>query len=114
MAATDRFYLWVGVNLTATSATAFSGELDIEGTLNGNFDSNVVLPLGTPGANDYQSHAEHRSSCEFGGDCRNKLPQHAGEQHSEFQWDRFYANGMERDVNNSAGSHGSQALGRWW
>jgi|GEM_PF-1446207 len=48
MAATDRFYLWVGVNLTATSATAFSGELDIEGTLNGNFDSNVVLPLGTP------------------------------------------------------------------
>src|SRR5579864_347757 len=47
MAATDRFYLWVGVNLTATSATAFSGELDIEGTLNGNFDSNVGLPLGT-------------------------------------------------------------------
>ena len=48
MAATDRFYLWVGVNLTATSTTAFSGELDIEGTLNGSFDSNVVLPLGSP------------------------------------------------------------------
>lgn len=48
MAATDRFYLWVGVNLTATSTTAFNGELDIEGTLNGNFDSNVVLPLGSP------------------------------------------------------------------
>src|SRR3954468_15663072 len=47
MAATDRFYLWVGVNLTATSATAFNGELDIEGTLNGNFDSNIVLPLGS-------------------------------------------------------------------
>ncbi|MGZ7062341.1 MAG: IPT/TIG domain-containing protein [Candidatus Angelobacter sp.] len=47
MTATDRFYLWVGVNLTATSATAFNGELDVEGTLNGNFDSNVVLPLGT-------------------------------------------------------------------
>jgi hypothetical protein len=47
MAATDRFYLWVGVNLTATSNTAFNGELDIEGTLNGNFDSNVVLPLGS-------------------------------------------------------------------
>jgi hypothetical protein len=46
--ATDRFYLWVGVNLTATSATAFNGELDIEGTLNGNFDSQVVLPLATP------------------------------------------------------------------
>ena len=48
MAATDRFYLWVGVKLTASSATAFNGELDIEGTLNGNFDSNVVLPLGSP------------------------------------------------------------------
>jgi hypothetical protein len=47
MVATDRFYLWVGVNLTATSSTAFNGELDIEGTLNGNFDSNVVLPLGS-------------------------------------------------------------------
>jgi hypothetical protein len=48
MAATDRFYLWVGVNLTVTSTTAFNGELDIEGTLNGNFDSTVVLPLGSP------------------------------------------------------------------
>lgn len=48
MTATDRFYLWVGVNLTATSATAFNGELDVEGTLNGNFDSTIVLPLATP------------------------------------------------------------------
>ena len=48
MAATDRFYLWVGVNLTATSTTTFSGELDIEGTLNGSFDSTIVLPLGSP------------------------------------------------------------------
>ncbi|HEX3153216.1 MAG TPA: IPT/TIG domain-containing protein [Candidatus Angelobacter sp.] len=48
MAATDRFYLWVGVNLTATSTTTFNGELDIEGTLNGNFDSSIVLPLGSP------------------------------------------------------------------
>src|SRR5229473_943677 len=48
MTAADRFYLWTGVNLTATSATAFSGELDVEGTLNGNFDSTIVLPLGTP------------------------------------------------------------------
>jgi hypothetical protein len=47
MTATDRFYLWVGVNLTATSNTTFNGELDIEGTLNGNFDSNVVLQLGS-------------------------------------------------------------------
>jgi hypothetical protein len=48
MTATDRFYLWVGVNLTATSATAFNGELDVEGTLNGNFDSTIILPLGSP------------------------------------------------------------------
>src|SRR5207342_2979893 len=34
MSATDRFYLWVGVNLTATSSTTFNGELDLEGTLN--------------------------------------------------------------------------------
>src|SRR5215831_6785672 len=48
MSASDRFYLWVGVNLTATSTTAFNGELDVEGTLNGNFDSQVVIPLATP------------------------------------------------------------------
>ncbi len=47
MAASDRFYLWTGVNLTATSSTAFSGELDIEGTLNGNFDSQITLPTAT-------------------------------------------------------------------
>jgi hypothetical protein len=47
MAATDRFYLWVGVNLTATSSSTFNGELDLEGTLNGNFDSQITLPLGT-------------------------------------------------------------------
>src|SRR5260370_29302467 len=45
MFASDRFYLWVGVNLSATSSTEFSGELDIEGTLNGNFDSQVTLPI---------------------------------------------------------------------
>lgn len=47
MLAADRFYLWVGVNLTATSSTAFNGEVDIEGTLNGNFDSQITLPVGT-------------------------------------------------------------------
>ena len=45
MATTDRFYLWVGVNLTGTSSSTFSGELDIEGTANGNFDSQLTLPL---------------------------------------------------------------------
>src|SRR5882762_1736756 len=47
MTASDRSYLWVGVNLTATSSTAFSGELDVEGTLNGNYDSQITLPTGT-------------------------------------------------------------------
>ena len=48
MSTTDRFYLWVGVNLTVTSATAFNGELDVEGNANGNFDSQVIVPLGRP------------------------------------------------------------------
>jgi len=29
MTASDRFYLWVGVNLTATSSSTFSGEVDL-------------------------------------------------------------------------------------
>src|SRR5207302_5550622 len=45
MATTDRFYLWVGVNLTATGSSNFQGSLNIEGTLNGNYDSLVVAPL---------------------------------------------------------------------
>jgi hypothetical protein len=44
--ATDRYYLWVGVNLTAgSSSTNFMGELAVEGTLNGNYDSQIVAPL---------------------------------------------------------------------
>ncbi|MEN3327397.1 MAG: hypothetical protein V7638_2204 [Acidobacteriota bacterium] len=42
---TDRYYLWVGVNLTTTSNKNFSGELDIEGTLNGSTDSQVLAAL---------------------------------------------------------------------
>jgi hypothetical protein len=45
MVATDRFQIWVGVNLTATSSTKFKAELDIEGTVNGNYDSSVTIPL---------------------------------------------------------------------
>jgi hypothetical protein len=48
MTATDRFYLWVGVNISAASSSAYSGELDIEGTLNGNFDSKITATLPTP------------------------------------------------------------------
>lgn len=46
MSAADRYYLWVGVNLTAGSTTkTFKAELDVEGTLNGNYNSQVVAPL---------------------------------------------------------------------
>ncbi len=48
MATSDRFYLWVGVNLTATTGVNNKGELDIEGTLNGNYDSLITVPLPTP------------------------------------------------------------------
>ena len=48
MAANDRFYLWVGVNLTATTGVNNKAELDIEGTLNGNYDSLITIPLPTP------------------------------------------------------------------
>jgi hypothetical protein len=42
----DRYYLWVGVNLTAGSATkTVIPELYIEGSLNGNYDSQIVVPL---------------------------------------------------------------------
>jgi YD repeat-containing protein len=46
MSAADRFYVWVGVNLTAAPTTNTTAELDIEGTLNGNYDSLVTVPLG--------------------------------------------------------------------
>ena len=43
---TDRYYLWVGVNLTAGSTTkTFAGELDVEGSLNANYDSQILAPL---------------------------------------------------------------------
>src|SRR5690349_1206401 len=45
---TDRFYLWVGVNLTAATSVNNRGELDIEGTVNGNYDSLMTDPLPTP------------------------------------------------------------------
>jgi YD repeat-containing protein len=45
MSTTDRFYVWVGVNLTVAPTTNTTAELDIEGTLNGNYDSLVTVPL---------------------------------------------------------------------
>jgi YD repeat-containing protein len=48
MSASNRFYVWVGVNLTTAPTTNTNAELDVEGTLNGNFDSTVVVPLPLP------------------------------------------------------------------
>jgi hypothetical protein len=45
LTSSDRFYLWVGVNLTASSNQNNQAELDVEGTLNGNFDSLITVPL---------------------------------------------------------------------
>jgi YD repeat-containing protein len=45
MTAADRFYVWVGVNLTAAPTTNTTAELDIEGAANGNYDSLVTVPL---------------------------------------------------------------------
>lgn len=42
----DRFYLWVGVSVaTAAGKTSVRGQLTIEGVLNGNYDSRIVVPL---------------------------------------------------------------------
>ena len=48
MTASNTFYVWVGVNVTAAPTTNTNAELDVEGTLNGNFDSTVVVPLPLP------------------------------------------------------------------
>ena len=45
VSATDRFFLWVGVDLTAKSSQNNQAELNIEGTLNGNHDSVLTVPL---------------------------------------------------------------------
>jgi len=44
----DRFYMWAGVNLTATPTANNQAELDVEGALNGNYDSSVVIPVPPP------------------------------------------------------------------
>lgn len=48
MYTTDRFYLWTGVNLTASSTRTVAAVVEIEGTLNGNYDSQIVAPLPNP------------------------------------------------------------------
>jgi RHS repeat-associated protein len=49
LTSTDRFYLWVGIDLTQTSGSNnFSGGLSIEGTLNGSTDSQITVQLPVP------------------------------------------------------------------
>jgi YD repeat-containing protein len=46
----DRLYLWVGVNVTSTAGNhSVAGELDVEGSLNGNYDSRLTVPLPAAG-----------------------------------------------------------------
>jgi YD repeat-containing protein len=46
----DRFYLWVGVNITVKATANVTAQLNIEGTLNGNYDSRITVPLPNPPA----------------------------------------------------------------
>ncbi|HEY0319837.1 MAG TPA: IPT/TIG domain-containing protein [Pyrinomonadaceae bacterium] len=48
MTSSDRFYLWVGVNLTAAATANNNAALNIEGTLNGNYDSQFSIPAPIP------------------------------------------------------------------
>lgn len=49
LTASDRWYVWAGVNLTVGSSSgAFRGELGVEGTLNGPADSLVTLATALP------------------------------------------------------------------
>ncbi|HTD25004.1 MAG TPA: Ig-like domain-containing protein [Terriglobales bacterium] len=43
MQATDRLYLWVGAAQTGRGVPALTAALNIEGTLNGNYDSQIVV-----------------------------------------------------------------------
>ena len=49
MATADYYSIWVGVNLTVGPGNKnVQAEVDIEGTLNGNYDSRIVVPLPVP------------------------------------------------------------------
>jgi YD repeat-containing protein len=45
MSASDRFYVWVGVNVATAPTSNTDGVLSVEGTLNGSTDSYVTVPL---------------------------------------------------------------------
>lgn len=45
LATTDRFFVWVGVNVATAPSANTNAELNVEGTLNGNYDSQVAVPL---------------------------------------------------------------------
>ena len=48
MAATDRLYLWVGVNVTTKATADTFATLSVEGAADGNYDSSVVVPNPLP------------------------------------------------------------------
>jgi YD repeat-containing protein len=48
MTTTDRFYLWTGVSVTTIATVNTNAVLNVEGTLNGNYDSTVAIPSPIP------------------------------------------------------------------
>src|SRR6266446_2267812 len=48
MTTADRLYLWVGVNVTTVATSNTNAALNIEGTVNGNYDSLTIVPTPIP------------------------------------------------------------------
>lgn len=48
MTTNDRLYVWVGVSVTTVATTNTNATLNIEGTLNGNYDSLTIVPTPMP------------------------------------------------------------------
>lgn len=48
MTTADRFYLWVGVNVTTVATSNTNAVVNVEGTLNGNYDSLIIIPTPMP------------------------------------------------------------------
>jgi len=48
LSTSDTFLLWVGIHTATKSTSSLQGKVEVEGTLNGNFDSTIVAPAIIP------------------------------------------------------------------
>src|SRR6266568_1875997 len=48
LSASNTFLLWVGFNTSTRTTSSLVGQVEVEGTLNGNYDSTVVVPAIVP------------------------------------------------------------------